>query len=383
MEVLMDNESICYELTLTPNYVSNWDFNNAMRELIQNGIDQQVMDRNKEFSISYDGISRKLTLRNSGNSMLKINTLLLGKSSKANNDDTVGQFGEGYKIAALVLNRLGKTFTVYNNEKKEVWETKFKNSEKWKEKILAFYIRKRETEEKGLCIEIGNVSHDEFNGLYDVWIKLGGDDYEKVETKYGEIITDEDYSGRVYVNGLFVDCNSNLKYGYNFKPKYINLERDRKTCDSWNVEEITSLMIAEGMVKGDIPIETVERMVKENMDDVYHFEFNTYEHDVKEVQKMLIKSFDNQNPQPYSIPVNTQEQIKKVKAYGGNPVVVPDKVAKLLKNETNKRLEELSKLPVSKTMTLKERFSLWYDIYAEKIEQTGREELKRLIEELE
>ena len=383
MEVLMDNESICYELTLTPNYVSDWDFNNAMRELIQNGIDQQAMDRNKEFSISYDEISRKLTLRNSGNSMLKINTLLLGKSSKANNDDTVGQFGEGYKIAALVLNRSGKTFTVYNNEKKEVWETRFKNSEKWKEKILAFYISKRETEEKGLCIEIGNVSCDEFNGLYDVWIKLGGDDYEKVETKYGEIITDEDYSGRVYVNGLFVNCNSDLKYGYNFKPKYINLERDRKTCDSWNVEEITSLMIAEGMVKGDIPIETVERMVKENADDVYHFEFNTYEHDVKEVQKMLIESFDNQNPQPYSIPVNTQEQIKKVKAYGGNPVVVPDKVAKLLKNETNKRLEELSKLPVSKTMTLKERFSLWYDIYAEKIEQMGREELKRLIEELE
>ena len=53
-------------------------------------------------------------------------------------------------------------------------------------------------------------------------------DYSKAETKYGEIILDEAYAGEVYVNGLFVDCNSDLKYGYNFKPKYIRLERDRK-----------------------------------------------------------------------------------------------------------------------------------------------------------
>lgn len=372
----------CYELTLTPNYVSDWTFNDAIRELIQNGTDQEVLDKENHFSIEYDGERQVLRFKNS-KSVLKINTLLLGKSSKAGNSDTVGQFGEGYKIAALVLNRIGKTFTVLNNKKNEVWESKFKNSEKWLEKILAFYISKRETEDTGLCIEVGNVSWSEYNNLLYVWIGMCDFDYEKVETQYGEILTDEEFAGKVFVNGLFVDCNSDLQYGYNFKPKYINLERDRKTCDTWNVEDITSKMIAEGMVNGGIPIEIVRKMVESNKDDVYHLEFNTYLGDVKKVQEMLVESFDKQNPQPYSIPVSSQDEIKKVKAYGGNPVVVPPKVASLLKNETAKRFEELVKIPCGTGMTLKDRFLRWYDAYSEELSDVAKKELKSLIDEME
>lgn len=375
----------CYELTLTPNYVSDWTFNDAIRELIQNGTDQEVLDKENHFSIEYDRKRQVLQLKNS-KSVLKINTLLLGRSSKAGNDDTVGQFGEGYKIAALVLNRIGKTFTVLNNEKNEVWESRFKNSEKWLEKILAFYISKRETEYTGLCIEVGNVSWDEYCGLSDVWMKFDEDNHmgmSVVDTSYGEILTDEDYAGKVYVNGLSVNCNADLKYGYNFKPKYIKLERDRKACDSFDAREITCRMIAEGMVNGDIPIDEVNRMVNDDAGDVYNFEYNTYEEDVQKVQEVLLEAFDRQNPQPYSIPVVSQEQSRKIKAYGGNPVVVPSKVAKLLKEEISQRIRELEELPVSNALTLKERFSRWYDIYSGELNDDAAKEIKILIDEME
>lgn len=250
-------------------------------------------------------------------------------------------------------------------------------------KILCFYVSKRKTDDHGLCIEVGNVTQGEFNDLYKVWLHLDDCDYSKAETKYGEIILDEAYAGEVYVNGLFVDCNSDLKYGYNFKPKYIRLERDRKTCDTWNVEDTTSLMIAEAMVKGDIPMEKVRRMVEERADDVYHFEFNAYKDDVKKVQEMLIESFDTQNPQPYSVPVDSQEDIRKVKAYGGNPVVVPAGVAKLLKEEKDKRIKTLTEIPCANVMTLKDKFNRWYDVYAEDIRDEARMEIRNLIDELE
>lgn len=381
----MESEARCYELSLTENYVSDWTFNDAIRELIQNGTDQEILDAENEFSMVYDCGDNILRLKNS-KSKLKINTLLLGSSTKSKNEDTIGQFGEGYKIAALVLNRLGKTFTIYNNEKKEVWTSRFKNSEKWKEKILSFYISHRETEDSGLCIEVGNVSQDEYDGLSEVWLKFEEEDYTAmgvVDTSYGEILLDEGYSGSVWVNSLFVNCNADLKYGYNFKPKHIKLERDRKACDSFNAREITCRMIAEGMVNGGIPIEEVNRLVSESVDDVFNFEYNTYENDVQKVQEALLKVFDEQNPQPYSIPVRTQGEIKKVKAYGGNPVVVPDKVAKLFEKEAKRRFEELIKIPCVMGMTLKERFLRWYNAYESDIPNSSKEELKNLIEEIE
>ncbi len=372
----------CYELTLTPNYVSDWTFNDAIRELIQNGTDQEILDKNNKFSIDYDYKSKTLRLINE-KSKLKINTLLLGRSSKSDNEDTVGQFGEGYKIAALVLNRLGKTFTIYNNERNEVWTSRFKNSEKWLEKILAFYVEKVPTPNTGLVIEVGNVTTDEEYHLRPTWIGFDGlDESERVKTAYGDILLGDYFSGKVFVNGLFVDCNADLKYGYDFKPKYIKLERDRKTCDSFDAREITCRMIAEGMVNGGIPIEEVNRMVSENVDDVYNFEYNTYENDVQKVQEVLLNAFDKQNPTPFSIPVYSQDDINKVKAYGGNPVVVPHKVANLLKDETTKRIQELVTAPTGKSLTLKERFQRWYDAYSSKLNEGARQELAELINEV-
>ena len=350
----------CYELTLTPDYVSDWTFHDAARELIQNGIDQEAMDKENRFSVDYDSNRHVLQLKNSKSS-LKINTLLLGRSSKAGNEDTVGQFGEGYKIAALVLNRIGKTFTVLNNEKNEIWESGFKNSEKWMEKILAFYIGRRETEDTGLCIEVGNVSWDEYCGLSEVWIGMCDFEYSRVATQYGEILTDEEFSGQVFTNGLYVHCNADLEYGYNFKPKYVKLERDRKACESFNAREITCRMIAEGMINGDITMEEVRRLTDKNADDVRNFEYNTYEDDIQEVQKAIIKDFDERNHRPYSIPVSSQEEFKTVKALGGNPVIVPEKTARLLKEEREKRVNELMELKSLNAPTLRDRFDRGYD----------------------
>ena len=45
-------------------------------------------------------------------------------TSKADNKDSIGSFGEGYKIALLVLKRLNYDVTVFNNE--FIWKPEFR-----------------------------------------------------------------------------------------------------------------------------------------------------------------------------------------------------------------------------------------------------------------
>lgn len=381
----MENNKQCYELTLTPNYVSDWDFQDAIRELIQNGTDQEILDKSNKFTMEYDMDEKILRLINT-KSKLSVNTLLLGRSSKSDNEDTVGKFGEGYKIASLVLNRLEKTFTVKNNEKNEVWTSKFKNSEKWKEKILTFYVEKAPTNDSGLVIEIGNVTRDEYRSIEEVWLNFDGyyDSSEDIiHTLRGDILMDEDLKGSIFVNGLSISSGTDLEYGYNFKPKFITVERDRKTCDSWNIREVTYLMILEAMVNGDLDFERVSTLIEQKKDDVYNISYNGYQSEVAVVKEKLIESFDEKNKSTMDdeivVPVSNQEQMNRVKMYGGTPILVSSSVGDIIKSETESRIKSLMENPINKEMSLKEKFQRWYDMYSKHLTTDGKEEVKSLI----
>lgn len=374
----MESQRECYELTLAPNYVSDWEFNDAIRELIQNGIDQQVIAPNNKFEIKYDREHQELTLR-SPLSKLKRDTLLLGCSSKSNNEETVGQFGEEYKIAALVLTRLGKTFTIYNNEKNEKWTCRFKNSTKWLHKILAFYIEKNNTKNTGLDIVIGNVTRDEYDGIDWIWIDSDGYEWNRIQTSYGEILTDEEQLQKIYVNGLYVYIDDCMEYGFNFKPKYIKLERDRKTCSSWDIGEITAKMIMEATISGDITIERLSEMMDDNCAETYHFGFNKYSSNAKTIAKQLLEAFDEKHPM-FSVPVYKQDQIDRVKALGGNPVVVSSRIADLLSEEIENRIQELADTMPRDALTIKDQLEIWLACYQSKLPEKAISELNTIIE---
>jgi len=128
-----------FELTINPGYVPSWSYWEGLREITQNIIDQESLDP-AEFHkfIIYDSEKGVLLLGNQ-NSKLDKNSLLLGTTSK-NNSNTIGKWGEGYKLALLVLCRNGVRIEINNGN--EIWIPHIIKSKVYNSEILVIDVSK-------------------------------------------------------------------------------------------------------------------------------------------------------------------------------------------------------------------------------------------------
>jgi hypothetical protein len=243
-----------YPLSISTDYVPGWTVVDAVRELFQNALDQQttVPDNKMFFDYEQDqdfgvigGLEGTLTIGNKS-SVLHASSLLLGASTKANDPNTIGQFGEGYKIACLVLLRLGKEVTFYNYGAKEVWRPRFVQSRKYGAKILQFEVDKkfmwRTPPSNNLTIVVEGITPDEYEAIVDSNLHLQQELGDVWETPKGWILMDDRFSGKVYVNGLYICDHEPYEHGYDFKPAMIRLDRDRKLVSTFDLEWLSSEM---------------------------------------------------------------------------------------------------------------------------------------------
>lgn len=235
-----------FELTITPSYVPSWGIVEAVRELFQNALDQEKQHEDNTMSWSYDADAQRLSISNKS-SVLEASSLLLGQTSKADDESTIGQFGEGYKIATLVLLRNNKHVTFYNYGKKEIWRPRFVNSRRFGTQILTFFVETLKIWDKApdnnLTIVIDGITEDEFK-QHIVPANLHMQTNYKVvdETSIGQVLDIPGINGQVFVNGLFV-CNFEpYQYSYNFNPGTIQLDRDRKMVSDFDLRWQASKM---------------------------------------------------------------------------------------------------------------------------------------------
>lgn len=298
------------ELTISPNYVPGWCVVDAIRELFQNALDQQKQNAANTARWSYDEKAEALYISND-TSQLTASSLLLGQTTKANDNSTIGQFGEGYKIATLVLLRNGKQVTFYNYGAREIWRPRFVKSRRFGTDILTFFIEKQMIWDKvpsaDLIIEVGGITKDEYyNEIVPSNLHLRKD-YNIVETTpYGDII---DLPGMVFVNGLFVCNYKPYSYGYNFKPESIKLDRDRKMVSDFDLRWMASKMwsCTDNNTK-------IVGMLKEGKADVAYLDSVSFSHNWRDIAAEDFMSVYG----PEAIPVTSQDELLNVpKGYKG------------------------------------------------------------------
>jgi len=231
-----------YELSLSPEYAAEWTLTDAIRELFQNALDQQTTQSDNTMFCRYE-YENRLSIGNK-NSVLEAKSLLLGATTKAKDADTIGQFGEGYKIATLVLLRLGKDVKFFNYGKKEVWIPRFVKSRKYGATILVVDTESfvwKKPPDNDLTIVVKGITPDEYKEIVETNLHLQTVS-ETLGTKLGNILLSPRHKGQIYVNGLFIKTVEKFVHGYDIKPKYLKIGRDRNLVDSFDIAWVTSQM---------------------------------------------------------------------------------------------------------------------------------------------
>jgi hypothetical protein len=156
-------------LTISPKYIPAWGKWEALRELMQNVIDRYNEEPRAEIIFTYSPLKQRLIVGNKF-SLLERKTLIMGETSKADNDSAIGKYGEGYKLALMVLLRLGARIRIRTAG--EVWAPIIKYSEQFETDLLAIGVIKSKVASESLLFEIDGITQDDYKELLDGLLPL-------------------------------------------------------------------------------------------------------------------------------------------------------------------------------------------------------------------
>ena len=198
------------KLTIEKEYCATWVITDAIREIIQNAIDTKT-----DMSITQNGEGWEV--RDSGVGV-RLSDFLLGRSSKKDDAGVIGQFGEGLKIACLVLARNNRVIIVEALGKR--YKFSFQYDKEWDSHLLTIDIE-TSPQATGTLVTV-ECTAEEMEAARNLFLGLTPKDVlERVPTRE-EVL---DAPSLVYINGLQVTKIDSM-FGYNLLDKDL-VNRDR------------------------------------------------------------------------------------------------------------------------------------------------------------
>lgn len=359
-----------YELSITKDYAPDWTVVDSIRELFQNALDQQIVRTDNPMFWSYENGVFKV---GNAKSVLATKSLLLGASTKSDDDETIGKFGEGYKIATLVLTRLGKKVKFYNYGARELWSADFNYSKKYGTELLMFNVDKKfpwtSIPDNDLTIEVEGITEDEMQNIIESNLHM--QEYKKISATHGEVLLDEKHRGKMFVNGLYISEVQKFHYGYNFKPSRVKLDRDRKLIEEFDLKWTTSQLWSSS--KDEEMVKLASELVLKSAPDVSYIVSASYS-SVNDVSRTVANEFVEEYG-ALAVPVSTQQEADSVPKTH-KPIIVSENVASMVRSSYVYKEPEPVYIP-----TFLDKVELWLITHGSNIKRDARRELSNLIHE--
>lgn len=240
------------ELSLSPSYVPHWGLKEAIREILANARDEELNGHDMHIA-HVDG----MLLVSSRGATLTRQSLLLGESVKA---EGVGRrFGEGYKLACLVLCRMKRGITILSGA--ESWTPRIGRSENFGSDVLMFDIERGRTPTRHAVRFAVEVTDKEWSDTQWRCLWLSGQDEEKIEVESGTILLHPRRKRHLYHGGNFV-CQLPDEYEHGYDLADVQLDRDRLVADpfslSWELRNVWQQAIGGGKRASPLLVDSIE-----------------------------------------------------------------------------------------------------------------------------
>lgn len=287
--------------SLTRDYISNWTLEDAIRELVQNSKDTEQYD----FDVSQDTL-----IIESFGGQIDIKNLLLGVGTKAKDKTKLGGFSEGLLLSLLILARENVDVEFLNGT--ETWEPLFDYNEDFNCETLFIKVEDSVEEHEGVRVTL-NLDPKVIDEVVDRTLDLQPE-YNKHTTSYGEILLDNQHSGKIYVGGLYIS-RFDSQYGFNFRPEDFPLDRDRKSLQPFDIKWRVKDMWAE--VSEDADEETAEDIVDsiDRKDNSFEYvSVSNSENIVKAAEKLYNEKYQGK------LVVSEYEEARDLEKAGNNNV---------------------------------------------------------------
>lgn len=326
---------------VTEDYVRDWQLQEALREILSNGIDAEV-ELSAPLNVIHNPRTKILLVRND-RAKLDVKALYFGGTTKAGNTSLVGQYGEGLKLALLVLARNGVPVKVRNDD--EVWTAKIEPDAQGV-RVLTIYTRKAETPTGSVEVEIGNVDFDTWDVVRNMFLRLLPPQ-KAVKTEHGTILFDSDRVGKFYARGVFVSEQKNSAFGYDFVE--LNVGRDRRSFNQTSAEIGISNMWGSALTRAEDVAAPLFEAMKADAKDLSGFAWMNHDG----LSAKLVELFKGEYGED-AYPVQGTAECAPLEFLGMRGVVLPRPLVMTLR----RAMPAVETLQYQKAREVQERFEL-------------------------
>ncbi|MDQ4094884.1 MAG: ATP-binding protein [Actinomycetota bacterium] len=193
--------------------LDNWEVSHAIREVISNALDEQVLSESDDISIekTHEG---EWVVRDFGRGLrIEHFTLNENKEKLARESGVIGKFGVGLKDALATFHRRGIAVTIRSPHgtfrPQETTKHNFSS-------ISTLHVAYDETpnEMRGTQFVLGGVTDEQMEEAKSLFLRFN-DDRVLEQTRYGEVLAANGEGGRVYISGVFASEEPNFLFSYN------------------------------------------------------------------------------------------------------------------------------------------------------------------------